>query len=149
MVETSSCYSTSSLLIMKGNHMKTFVRRLCRVFLIIGITGLLTLIGGATTLSGSPPAAHANSSNCPSGYHVDQNNQNCDPNAAYYCPSGQIWSQDAGDCVAPNPSQCTGQTWQDPDNASQCLPVSQPCGSASTYDATSGYCIVPAPVPVQ
>src|SRR2546423_10942375 len=127
--------------------MKPFVRRIGRVFLIIGITGLLTFIGGVTTLLGYSSTAHAEQGRCPNGdsgsphgYHVDPNNSGlCDPNAAYYCPSGQIWSQpdSGGSCVPPNPNLCNrGLTWQDPDDAGQCLPHSQVCGSDSTYDAT-------------
>src|SRR2546421_86698 len=119
--------------------MKTFVRRIGRVFLITGIAGLLTFIGGATTLLGHPQTVHANSQLCPFGYHHGQtNNQpqySCLPDAAYYCPQqGQIWSPNNNRCIseANNPNMCNPRlTKQDPDNAQQCIPIGQPCGSAS------------------
>jgi hypothetical protein len=130
--------------------MKSFVRRICRVFLIISITGLLTLIGGATTLLGLSSTAYANQAPCPNGYH--QTGSSCTPNAAYYCPSaGQVWSPKDNSCIseASNPNTCNpGYTWQDPDNAQQCLPDSQLCGSASYYDPARKLCIVQSPIPL-
>src|SRR5579859_59117 len=135
--------------------MKTFVRRIGRVFLIIGIAGLLTFIGGATTLLGHLQTVHAAPQWCPFGYHHGQaKNQpqySCLPNAAYYCPQqGQVWSPDTNSCVWPNPNECNpGLTKQNPDNVDQCIPINQPCGTASYYDPASGDCIVQPPEPIQ
>lgn len=132
--------------------MKTSIGCIWKFLLIIGISGLLTFVGEASTLLGNSSTVQA-ASLCPSGYHHSRRAQNsCLPNAAYYCPQqGQVWSPNDNRCIseATNTNVCNpGLTRQDPDNAQQCIPINQPCGSASRYDPASGYCIVQPPKPI-
>ena len=135
--------------------MKPFVRRICRVFLITGITGLLTLIGGAPTLLGHPQTANADSS-CPFGYHPGQTNyqsqHSCLPNAGFYCPQqGQVWRTETSDCEWPSPYMCNPRlTKQNPDNYDQCLPMGQLCGTNGTPTTfpPDPSCIPPQPIPM-
>jgi hypothetical protein len=122
--------------------MKSFVRRIGRVSLIIGITGLSIFTVVATVLL-SPPPAHAQSyqGNCSDGWYRDSSGV-CRPNG--YCPTGTAMEPD-GSCIPDesNPNKCNpGYTWQNPDDASQCLPMSQPCGSASQFNNSLNACVL-------
>ena len=123
---------------------------LWRVLLIIGLTGLLTFLGG-TTLLGHSPVANAQADfqgNCPNGWHIDgDTGSGCRPNG--FCDSGShlvgVTTENGvrmTHCVVG--SNCPAGTWQDPDSV-QCLPMNQKCGSASWYDPNHGYCVVPDP----
>ncbi|SRR5258708_30464355 len=56
--------------------MQTFVRHLCRVFLIVGIVGLLTLISGVPSLLGYSHTAHA-AGDCPPNWSWNDQEREC------------------------------------------------------------------------
>jgi hypothetical protein len=130
--------------------MKIFIRlrHVWRVFLIIGIASLSIFTAVSALLLSPPPAAHAQESqgNCPTGWHIDTGNPSgCRPDG--FCDSGFVMShQDGATTCIPstsNPNQCNPRvTWQNPDDAQQCLPIDRHCGSASYYDSTLGHCVM-------
>jgi hypothetical protein len=122
--------------------MKPFLhlRYMCRIFLITGITSLSIFTAVATVLLSPPSAAHAQA-NCSDGWYTDSSGV-CRPNG--YCPTGSAMNPD-GSCItnANNPNKCNpGYTWQNPDDARQCLPMNQPCGSASQFNSSLNACVL-------
>ena|SRR2546421_10992477 len=123
--------------------MKTFVRRIGRVFLITGIAGLLTLIGGATTLLGHSSIAYANT--CPKGYHLQPHKGRCAPDAAFYCNvpgPNKGFSTLFNRCLTRSQNTCPPGEKPNPDHILLCIPDSSPCGSASTYDSSRNVCVI-------
>ncbi|HEY4032824.1 MAG TPA: hypothetical protein VGL94_02540 [Ktedonobacteraceae bacterium] len=126
------------------------LRHMCRVFFILGITNLSVVAAIATVLLSPPLAANAHAyysqGNCPTGWHIDTGNPSgCRPNG--YCDTGSAMIPQNGlvTCIssASNKNKCNpGLTWQDPDDARQCLPNDQHCGSASHFDSNLGYCVL-------
>ena len=117
-----------------------------RTFFILGITNLFIFAAVAIVLLSPHTVAHANASSCPRGWHADASNLGgCRPDG--FCDTGAVLSyqNSVATCIteANNPNKCNpGATWQNPDDATECLPMSQPCGSASHFDSTLRFCVM-------
>src|SRR5437016_466453 len=119
---------------------------MCRVFLIISIASLSIFTAVATILLSPPSPAHAQAYSCPSGQHPDTGNPDgCRPDG--YCNTNEVmtgYQNGQPQCIleSANTNKCNPNiTWQNPDDASECLPASQHCGTAS-YDSGQGYCVL-------
>jgi len=125
--------------------MKPFVRlcHVCRVFLIIGIAGLFSLIAITGVSLSHPAVAHAGGGgDCPNNWYLDYTGT-CRPNN--FCPTGQYIlqrSESGTRCATNNTKSCFPFfTHSDPDSPG-CLSNDKVCGSASHLSSDGTYCIV-------